>query len=194
MHNRNLDYLMPMISPRQNKESYLVEFDAAWAGGGFWMSIWPPMLWRPSRAMVLKEMIVYMLGMGGVWFATMGEINDHNSACIVSGTWSSRVDVLPFDHSPINELSKVFGVSLRQLERLFQSQLSDTVNGYYRRLRLEKARSMSQATCLSVTEIVVACGFVSISHFSQRFKYQFGKRPSDVRSTHIYMPQVSLTG
>ena len=105
MHNWDLDYQMPMISPRQAKEIYLAEFDAAWTGGGFWMSIWHPMLWRPSRAMMLKEMIEYMLEKGGVWFATMGEINDHVRACIRDGAWSPRTDIIPFDQSPVEELS-----------------------------------------------------------------------------------------
>jgi len=107
MHNWDLDYTMPMISPRQAMEIYLAEFDAAWEAGGYWMSIWHPMLWRPSRILMLQQLIEHMLEKGNVWFATMGEINDHCRAAIADGHWIPRTDELPFDVSPIPELSRL---------------------------------------------------------------------------------------
>lgn len=107
MHNWDLNYMMPMVSPQQAMEIYLAEFDAAWEGGGFWMSIWHPMLWRPSRIKMLKEIIEHMISKGDVWFASLGEINDHVRDCTANGTWLPRADVLPFDVSPIAELSRV---------------------------------------------------------------------------------------
>ena len=106
MHNWDLNYQMPITAPSRAKEVYLAEFDAAWAGGSYWLSVWHPMLWRPSRVQMLVEMIEYMIDKGGVWFTRLGEINDHVRSCIADGSWTARTDVLPYDESPIPELTK----------------------------------------------------------------------------------------
>jgi transcriptional regulator GlxA family with amidase domain len=81
----------------------------------------------------------------------------------------------------MQELSKLAGVSLRQLERLFSKYLQETVTKRYLRIRLEKAADMLRKTGLSVTAIGVACGFQSSSHFSRAFKARYGKTPGSER-------------
>ncbi len=55
---------------------------------------------------MLKEMIEHMLDKGSVWFASLGEINNHVRGCVTDGAWVPRTDALPFDASPIAELSR----------------------------------------------------------------------------------------
>lgn len=81
----------------------------------------------------------------------------------------------------MQELSKLAGVSLRQLERLFSKHLQETVTKRYLRIRLEKAAELLRKTSLSVTAIGVACGFQSSSHFSRAFKARYGKAPGSER-------------
>jgi transcriptional regulator GlxA family with amidase domain len=75
-------------------------------------------------------------------------------------------------------LARVAGVSLRQLERLFAAHLGDSVNGVHLKIRLAQADQLLRATGMSVTEVGVACGFQSASHFSRTFAAHFGAAPS----------------
>lgn len=73
------------------------------------------------------------------------------------------------------------GLSLRELERLFKRWLQTTPGAYYRRLRLEQARSLLQQSGLSVTDIANQCGFGSLAGFSRAYRARFGRSPSDNR-------------
>lgn len=73
------------------------------------------------------------------------------------------------------------GVSERQLERLFARHMATTPAGAYREVRLRKAEQLLRATALPVTEIALACGFASPSHFSRAVRHRFGRPPSQMR-------------
>jgi transcriptional regulator GlxA family with amidase domain len=78
----------------------------------------------------------------------------------------------------LEQLAVYAGRSRRQLERLFREQLGTTPQRYYLELRITEARRLLQHTELSQVEILVACGFVSPSHFSKCYSSYFGYRPS----------------
>ncbi len=75
------------------------------------------------------------------------------------------------------DLARVAGLSVRQLERLFTSQLGATIGDVYRGLRLERARVLVRESTLAITEIAAACGFQSASHFSRRYKERYDTSP-----------------
>jgi transcriptional regulator GlxA family with amidase domain len=77
-----------------------------------------------------------------------------------------------------NEVAEVVGLSTRQLERLFGKYLNTSPKKYYLMLRLEKSRHLLLQTELSLTDIGVACGFKSQSHFSKSYRSHFGIKPS----------------
>ena len=79
------------------------------------------------------------------------------------------------------QLASLGGVSARQLNRLFQDRLGISVMGYYRDLRLEKAQNLLANSPLSLTEIALATGFASSSHFSRAYGAKFGAPPSGQR-------------
>ncbi|MEZ5593137.1 MAG: GlxA family transcriptional regulator [Gammaproteobacteria bacterium] len=79
------------------------------------------------------------------------------------------------------QLAAGVGLSLRELERLFKRWLQTTPGIYYRRLRLEQARSLLQQSGLSVTDIANQCGFSSLAGFSRAYRAQFGQAPSENR-------------
>jgi len=81
----------------------------------------------------------------------------------------------------IPEIADYLAISERELERLFRHYLQSTPNAFYRDLRLDRARTMLQQTTDSVTSISLACGFVSLSHFSRCYQKRFGKKPSAER-------------
>ena len=77
----------------------------------------------------------------------------------------------------IEAIAEAIGVSRRQLERLFKSHLGLTPAWYYASMRLDRARELLRFTNMSVTEVSVACGFQSLSHFSTTYRRQFGRSP-----------------
>jgi AraC family carnitine catabolism transcriptional activator len=81
----------------------------------------------------------------------------------------------PLDMAEIRAAAR--GASKRTLQRLFQRYLRTTICAYYRDCRLEHARQLMRLTSLSVTEVALAAGFESPTHFSQCYKRRFGCPP-----------------
>lgn len=79
------------------------------------------------------------------------------------------------------QLARLAGVSLRQLERTFSEQIGQGVYGHYRALRLGRSRQLLRETSLSILEVALATGFTSASHFSSLFKRMFGLSPRECR-------------
>ena len=88
-----------------------------------------------------------------------------------------------------DEIAQVIELSTRQLERLFAKHLGMSPKRHYLQLRLEKARGLRRQTSLSVTDICVACGFRSLSHFSKSYRGTFGLSPGqEKRGTGAIWP------
>jgi transcriptional regulator GlxA family with amidase domain len=85
------------------------------------------------------------------------------------------------DPVPLTEVTQRTGVSQRQLERLYKRYLGATPAQYYVQLRLERARRMLRQTDLSVAEVAIACGFVSLSHFAKVYRRHYGLSPREDR-------------
>lgn len=89
------------------------------------------------------------------------------------------------------ELAKIFAISTRQLDRLFVAQLGQTVSEAYLRIRLDHARRLLRSTSLSITEIGLASGFKSSSHFSRSYRCRFGQPPRHHRERGMLKVHVS---
>ena len=79
------------------------------------------------------------------------------------------------------ELARAAGISLRQLERLFQRHIGHGIHSHYRWLRLERARQLLRETSLPVLDVALATGFASSSQFARAYSRAFGEPPSDTR-------------
>ena len=79
------------------------------------------------------------------------------------------------------ELAKLAGLSLRQIQRMFQETLGTTPTKYYTRLRLQRARNLLLQSSMSITQIAVACGFQSACHFSKAYRAVYGRAPRSER-------------
>lgn len=77
----------------------------------------------------------------------------------------------------LDEVATHFGISRRQLERLFSRYLNVSPKQYLLDMRLQRARAMMAETNLSVGEVSAACGFGSPTNFSKRFRDRFGVSP-----------------
>lgn len=82
---------------------------------------------------------------------------------------------------PVPEIAARLGISQRQIERLFRRHLGCSVVQFSQLLRLQYARVLLTGTRMSIREVSVACGFNSLSYFSQAFVRCFGRKPSEYR-------------
>jgi transcriptional regulator GlxA family with amidase domain len=82
---------------------------------------------------------------------------------------------------PLSDILRPLGISIRQVERRFLSDVGVTPRAYRLRLRLARAKWMIEHTDRSVTEIGLDCGFNDCSHFSRTFKHYFKTQPAHAR-------------
>lgn len=82
-----------------------------------------------------------------------------------------------------SEVAGKLGISVRQLERLFGKFLNTSPKRYIMEMRLHRARNLIVQTENSITDIAMACGFNSTSHFSKVFRSHFGISPVSHRTT-----------
>lgn len=79
------------------------------------------------------------------------------------------------------EIAKNAGLNHTKLNAGFKQLYDNTVFGYIRSQRLEKAKSMLISTELSISEISYQLGYSSPSHLTREFSKTFGISPKDYR-------------
>jgi AraC family transcriptional regulator len=76
------------------------------------------------------------------------------------------------------DLSKIAGLSRIQFVRQFKSAMGDSPHSYVLRRRIERAKSMLEATDASIVGVALDLGFSSHGHFTQVFRKLVGVTPS----------------
>ncbi|MGL4488751.1 MAG: GlxA family transcriptional regulator [Rhizobiaceae bacterium] len=85
------------------------------------------------------------------------------------------------DPPSIPSLAQHAGLSVRQLNRLFQQHLHSSAHRFFLSLRLQHAYELLRQSEMPVSDIASACGFTSISRFCQAFRTEIGATPTQVR-------------
>ena len=80
-----------------------------------------------------------------------------------------------------DEIANRLNISKRQLERLFVHDTGESLQKFYRAIRLSYGLWLLQNTPRSITDIAQECGFADTTHFSRAFRTVFGKRPTEYR-------------
>lgn len=114
------------------------------------------------------------------WEEALGEMVPPRDRRVISQIISLMQENLE-EPLPARALANAVGVSLRQIQRLFQVSFGTTLTNYYLRLRLEHARQLVLNSECSLTEIAVTCGFASPAHFSRSYRTYYGRAPSSER-------------
>lgn len=79
----------------------------------------------------------------------------------------------------LNAVARAAAFSPYHFHRVFQSLMGESLAGFIKRLRLERALTMmALGPGRSLTGIALACGFSSSSDFSRCFRQRFGVAPS----------------
>ena len=76
-----------------------------------------------------------------------------------------------------DELARDVGICPRQLQRLFKRQFDMPPGQFAMQRRMLRARQLLHQTEMSITEVGVALGFISLSHFSRCYAKAFGRQP-----------------
>ena len=91
---------------------------------------------------------------------------------------------------PIRALAAQIGLTVRQLERLFKIHLGASPIAFYKAERLKRARELLLYTNLPMSEIALAAGFGSQSHFARSYREKYGCTPSqDQRAVRRSQPE-----
>lgn len=75
------------------------------------------------------------------------------------------------------ELADIASMTHTKLSKVFKNIYGQTVFGYLRELRLNKAKQLLDDSKLNITEITYETGWSNPSHFSREFKEKFGLSP-----------------
>ncbi|MBT3671375.1 MAG: GlxA family transcriptional regulator [Porticoccaceae bacterium] len=81
-----------------------------------------------------------------------------------------------------DQIATRVNISKRQLERLFTSETNDSLQRFYRKIRLRYGLWLLQNTTRLITDIAQECGFADTAHFSRAFRAAFDKKPTDYRT------------
>jgi transcriptional regulator GlxA family with amidase domain len=85
------------------------------------------------------------------------------------------------DPLELSQLASLAGIGVRQLNRLFRSQLDASTMQLYRHMRLSKAQVLLKSTSWSLDEISAATGFANGAHLSRQFSAHFDLSPRQFR-------------
>ena len=142
---------------------------------------WIGRLLGPSLSVAVADQLVHFRVSGGreqarVPARTRYGIDDSRLLAIIAAMEEQSED--PLDAAA---LAAIGGISIRQMERLFQHRLQARPMEIYRKLRLERAEQLLIYSHLSIRDVALACGFSSLSLFSRAFRARYGKPPSVMR-------------
>lgn len=105
-----------------------------------------------------------------------GMRNDHLKRAVTLMEQSIETPLSP------SLIAEELGISTRQLERLFGRYLNSSPKHYFMEMRLHRAQNLLVQSEQSITEIAMACGFQSTSHFSKVYRAHFDRTPVSQRA------------
>ena len=85
------------------------------------------------------------------------------------------------EHLTTVDIAARSNISVRQLNRIFQSYYQTTPISYLQRLRLERARMLLRQCELPITKISYDCGFNDSNYFTRQFSKAYGLSPKAFR-------------
>lgn len=93
---------------------------------------------------------------------------------------AARVELgrTPGDRRTLSQVAGILGVSVFHLCRVFRRQTGTTLHAYRNRLRLAVALELVARRRRDLTDVALALGYSSHSHFTAAFRREYGVPPS----------------
>ena len=85
----------------------------------------------------------------------------------------------------LEDLSKLIGLSISQLNRKFKKAMGETPIQYLLKVRINKAKEKLIESNNTIFEIATECGFNNQTYFNKQFKKFTGKAPTQYRESHF---------
>ncbi len=89
-----------------------------------------------------------------------------------------------YEQLSLEELASVACFSPYHFHRIFRGMVGETLAGYIRRLRLERAAQLLTQTDRSVTDLAFEAGYETVESFTRAFKNRFDVVPSAYKKTN----------
>lgn len=83
------------------------------------------------------------------------------------------------------DLSHEVGMSRSQVHRKLTSLTNLSTREFIRYIRLQRAKELLENNAATISEIAYQVGFGSVAYFTKCFREQFGRLPSEVRSSKL---------
>lgn len=113
------------------------------------------------------------------------DTDDKNDSSVYQNALVHRAIAFMKQHLDANvslkEVAKFVGTHPRQLHRVFITNTNTPPANYWRKLRLEHARTLLSDTSMNITSIGFECGFSDASHFILWFRKFYGETPHAYR-------------
>ena len=94
-------------------------------------------------------------------------------------------------HLTIPALAKKFGLSQKNLERLFLQGVKMAPVSYLLNLRLQAAAEKFRASRSNISEIAAQCGFPDSNYFTKLFQKKYGMSPRSFRTNNALRQELS---
>lgn len=83
----------------------------------------------------------------------------------------------------IKELAKIYQKNEKYLGRLFKKEVGIGFHEYCNKIRLKRAKKLIESTDKKIIDIAIECGFDNVSYFNRIFVREYGRSPSQYRSS-----------
>lgn len=83
---------------------------------------------------------------------------------------------------PLNEISRILGVSPNYFSKIFKSVTGTTFQAYTTKLRINYAKQLLEESDFSISDVSTKSGFNNLSNFLRSFKKLCGVTPTEYRS------------
>lgn len=83
----------------------------------------------------------------------------------------------------VERMAGLLDISVSHFRKLFRENVGSSPNRYLREMRLEKARSLLETTCLQIKQIRLVVGIPNESNFLRNFTKNYGQNPSNHRKS-----------
>lgn len=90
----------------------------------------------------------------------------------------------------LTDLARRLDTSVRQLERLFTTEIGQSPAAHWRQMRVGIAAWLLSSSDRTVADIATSCGFSDASHLGREFKKSFGVSPIAYRTTQMPPNQI----